>query len=613
MAANLRLMNLSPMVSSMHSPGAIYARQAEAARRKFSQQLEQRVAELLARIEQEPAEAESFIELAQCWARLREYERALATLERGLGECPGSARLHEMRISLLEECNQTQEAIAAAQSALRLFPDNLWFRLKEALLLPVLYATEEEIGRYRRHFTQGLARITTDIALDTPRRRAEALSAVAGHVNAGLGYQAKNDRDLQIGYGEFVHRVVAANYPELTGPLPMPPVPPGGKLRIGYISGRFRDLSATKLFLGWMAGHPRSQFDIFAYHLGQRTDAGTAEVRRCATHFRHLTGPPEETGRLILADRLHVLVFLDVGMKPLMTQVGAMRLAPIQCLAWDQPITSGLPTMDYFLSSALMEPPDADAHYSERLIRLPGVGVCFQQPVIPRPLLAKKRSDFRLREDAVVYLCCQAASKHLPQHDDIFPRIATRIPNAQFVFLAPNRFLMRDLQRRLDRAFSQAGRNAGDHCVLWEEMDRFSYWNLHLTADVFLDTVGWSGGVATVEAIACGLPVVTLPGALMRSNHSCAILTQLGARETIARHKADYVDIAVRLGTGPAWRRNVTQRMEQGAPAFYASRECVPALEDFYRQAVSERGAEHPAVVSGRRSGADGSFVMGCP
>jgi predicted O-linked N-acetylglucosamine transferase (SPINDLY family) len=576
-------MKLSPADSSLSE---IYARQAEAARRKSIRHWESRIAEAQAALASDPLQPETYIDLSHALANLHRYDQSLAVLQAGVGRCPGSERLHEARITLLEECNQTPKAIAAAQEALRRFPQNAWFRLKEALLLPMLYATEEEIEDYRDRFTRGLAKVTTEIALDTPEARVQALSAIAGHLNIALGYQARDDRALQMAYGQLVHRVMAASYSQFTIPIPMPPLSPEDRLRVGYVSGRFRDVSATKIFSGWLARHARSDFEVFAYHLGARTDAATAEVKRSVEHFHHLTGPLEEISRTIRADQLHILVFLDIGLKPLLTQLGALRLAPIQCLAWDQPITSGLPAMDYFLSSALMEPRDGDEHYSERLIRLPGVGVCFQQPVIPRALLAGKRRDFRLNEDAVVYLCCQASYKYLPQHDDLLPRIAKRVPSAQFVFLAINGFLARDLQKRLDRAFSLAGLNAGDHCVLLNEMDRFAYWNLHLLADVFLDTIGWSGGVSTIEAIACGLPVVTLPGALMRSNHSAAILRQFGVTDTIACDKTEYVEIAARLGLDRPWRENVQRALKENAAAFYSDDRCVPALENFYRQAV---------------------------
>jgi predicted O-linked N-acetylglucosamine transferase (SPINDLY family) len=217
-------------------------------------------------------------------------------------------------------------------------------------------------------------------------------------------------------------------------------------------------------------------------------------------------------------------------------------------------VTSGLPTVDYFLSNALMEPPNGQDHYSEQLIKLPGIGICCQKPVIPRALLEKSRRDFGLREDAVLYLSCQSIFKYLPQHDDVFPAIAKRVPGAQFVFLIPNDYVQANFRRRLELAFAAGELLAKNYCVCLPRQDILDYWNLNLLADVYLDTIEWSGFITTLEAIACRLPIVTLPGQFMRGRQSCAILTEFGVTETIAGDKSDYIDIAIRLGVEHAWR-----------------------------------------------------------
>jgi predicted O-linked N-acetylglucosamine transferase (SPINDLY family) len=245
--------------------------------------------------------------------------------------------------------------------------------------------------------------------------------------------------------------------------------------------------------------------------------------------------------------------------------------------------------MDYFLSSELAEPEDAQDHYSETLIRLPGTGTCFRKPVIPKAVLNKTRLDFGIREDAVVYLCCQYAFKYLPAQDDCFVKIAQRVPSAQFIFLTPNKFVAQDFRKRLDGAFSAAGLLADDFCLLLPEIERFDYWNLCLLGDAVLDTMDWSGGVSTFEAIACGQPVVTLPGKFMRGRQSCAILNQLGVTETIARNEQEYVAIAARLGSNRQWRDSIVAKMIAGYSLLYSDTRCVKALEEFYCRAVSER------------------------
>jgi predicted O-linked N-acetylglucosamine transferase (SPINDLY family) len=341
--------------------------------------------------------------------------------------------------------------------------------------------------------------------------------------------------------------------------------------------------------LGWLREHNHRAYSIHAYHLGEQSDHVTAEVRRLSRNFKHFPGQLEEAARAIREDELHVLVFLDLGLNPITTQLAALRLAPVQCATAEAPYTSGLPTVDYFLSSELMEPADAQQHYLEKLVVLPGVGVCFQKPSIPFPLLSKSREEFGLRPEAAVYLCCQGLSKYLPQHDDVFVRIAQKVRDAQFIFLGSDGMTTVTLKNRLTRAFGLSGLKASDHCVfLRRGLPLLDYWNLHVISDAFLDTIGWSGCVSTFEAIACNTPVVTLPGAFMRCRHTYGILKQLQVFETIAASKEEYVDIAVRLGADPAWRGKIVARIAGGHGVLYSDTRSVLTLESFFRQAVNE-------------------------
>jgi protein O-GlcNAc transferase len=571
----------------------IYHRQAEALERETRTEWEVSLTKYRAALQQDRRSPEAYIEAARCLKKLGKHEDAIALLKEGIQSCAPSITLHRWYVNLCEECNRTEEAIAAAHQATIVFPDELWPKLREALLLPILYDTNEEVTRYRDRFTEGLHKISEQLLLDTQEARRKALSAIGNQINAMIGYQGNNDRQLQIDYGEFVHRIMAANYPQWIKPLRMPKISDDSVLRVGYVSSRFRNVSAVKYFLGWLREHNPETFAIYAYHVGRKTDVGTAEAQRIKGYFRHLPNGIEETVPAILADRLHILVFLDIGLHPSMAQLAALRLAAIQCAAWDQPITSGLPTIDYFISSALAEPEDAQEHYSEKLVLLPGVGVCYQKPVIPKALFRKTRQDFQLRADAVVYLCCQHAYKYLPEQDEIFVRIAKRVPQAQFVFVTDNSVVRGDLRKRLERAFSGGNLRANDHCVVLSTLDRFSYWNLYLVGDVVLDTIGWSGGVSTFEAIACGLPIVTMPGRFMRGRQSYAILTQMEITETIARNQAEYIDLAARLGLEPEWRNEVIQRMSSRHSLLYSDKRCIVALQEFFEGAIREVQRRH--------------------
>ena len=118
----------------------------------------------------------------------------------------------------------------------------------------------------------------------------------------------------------------------------------------------------------------------------------------------------------------HVLIYPGILMDMMSFQLAAQRLAPVQCNSWGHPETSGLPTLDYFLSSDLMEPPDATEHYTEQLVRLPNLSV-YYEPVATEAV-ALTRHELGLHADAPMFWCGQSLYKYLPQFDDVYPRIA---------------------------------------------------------------------------------------------------------------------------------------------------------------------------------------------
>ena len=372
----------------------IFRRQVEATQQGNREQWKQALAKSLAALDENPKAAETYLEIAQCHRKLKDFQAAIEILRDGIKRCDFHLRLQVSYIHLLAQSNMTREAITAAREALAHAPGEVLLKLKEATLLPMLYATREDVDAYRLRMASGLSRLSEELRLNTPAEKRSALMATAGHVNVQLGYQGRNDRELQIQYGAMVHRIMAASYPQWTIPVSMPPVPSNGALRVGYVSSRFRNMSGTKYFLGWLREHNQDQFAVHAYHVSEKADSTTQEVQRVCDQFRQLSGSLEDACRAILADQLHVLVFWDVGMDPRISQLAALRLAPVQCAAWDQPITTGLPTVDYFISGDLAEPADARDHYSETLIRLPGTGTCYQKPVIPTPFLTKDPAGF---------------------------------------------------------------------------------------------------------------------------------------------------------------------------------------------------------------------------
>jgi predicted O-linked N-acetylglucosamine transferase (SPINDLY family) len=515
-----------------------------------------------------------------------QFEEATAYLQQALILHPDHPEaIYNLGIALASQ-NKVDEAIGYFQKASQLKPDFVEAYWQSHLILPILYDTQQQIQFWRQRFCRGLNHLIQQSLLDTSLGRKPALTPLEKSAfTFYLGYQGLNDRGLQRKYGNFIHRLVAANYPQWSSPLLMPPLSNTNKIRVGYLSAHFTEHTVAKLTFGWLKNCDKQSFEIYSYHIGHQADVITEQFRACSNSFYHIYDSIESVCQQIIADNLHILVFTDIGMDARTTIIAGLRLAPVQCMTWGHPVTSGLPTIDYFLSSDLMEPDQAPSHYCEKLVRLPNISIFYKKPSIPEA--TKTRSDFHLSENAVIYLSCQSLFKYLPQFDPIFAQIAQRVPQAQFFFIASNTTsITAQFQSRLRRAFANLGLNSEDYCMFLPKQDWVSYLNLNLVSNIFLDTFSWSGGNTTLEAIACGLPVVTCPAEFMRSRHAYGILKMMGVTETIAQDEAEYIEIAVRLGLDTHWRQDIVRKIYERQSRLYDDRTCITALESFYKSIV---------------------------
>ncbi|MBF2009305.1 MAG: glycosyl transferase family 1 [Chlorogloeopsis fritschii C42_A2020_084] len=532
-------------------------------------------------LETQQGTLEIYWHLSECYRQLNLLDEAFSTLQEGIKLYPTAGNLHFSLIMNLQQAGRIQEAISSALVASNELPDDYTFKIYKHLIVPIIYDKQDEISFYRERFTKGLQDLIQETSLNTDTEKKYALAGIGSLTNFYISYQAQNDIELQRQYGKLVHDIMAANYPHWVTPISMSPLKPGNKIRIGYVSNYLHSYSGTLWLTGWLRQCDRDSFEIYCYYTGNSPDLITQEFQNHSDAFYHIPHNLEAACQQIIADQLHILVYPEIGMDPPTMQIAGLRLAPIQCTAWGHPVTTGLPTIDYFLSSELMEPENAQEHYSEKLIRLPKIGVSYPKPYIP-PVI-KTRSDYQLPEDAVIYLCCQAPFKYLPQYDFIFPEIARRVPQAKFLFLRGTL-----LRERLNRAFTAVRLKYEDYCLFLTIPERLDYLMINLLSDVYLDTFTWSGGNTSLEAIACHLPIVTCPGEFMRGRHTYSFLKMIGVTDTIAQNEAEYIEIAVKLGLDSAWRNSIAEKIKERHNLLFDDKDCVEGLEAFYKQLVEE-------------------------
>jgi protein O-GlcNAc transferase len=532
-----------------------------------------------------PDDAATYSAMGELLTNTNRCEEAAACFRRAVALDPGLAEAWSSLALMLSNLGRQAEAVACYDRLLDLEPRSLRTRLNRCVArLPVVYRDEAELERARALFAEELETICRLPAASV------GLDAIAGHPPFYLAYQGRVDRDLQSRYGRFVADVMAAHYPAWTVPPEVAPPLPGEPIRVGFLSPYFHDHSNWKLPIkGWLAGLDKKRFQIFGYHLGQRTDGETAIAKELCHRFSQGWPMVEFWAKKVRLDRLHVLVIPGIGIDALTHRLAALRLAPVQATSWGHPDTTGLPTIDHYLSSALMEPADGDAHYSEKLVRLPNLSVSYEPlAVAPAPVT---RAEIGVPEDAVLYWCCQSLFKYLPRHDGLFPRIAAAVPEARFVFIKHSRSdaVTAVFRERLRAAFAAAGLDAARHCVFAPRLDPARFAGITRLADIFLDSLGWSGCNSTLEALAQDVPVVSFAGELMRGRHSAAILTMLGLPELIAPTPDALVAQAIALGRDPAARQALRARIARDKHRLYRDHAAIDGLADYLERAALGR------------------------
>jgi protein O-GlcNAc transferase len=537
----------------------------------------------------EPNEELAYNKIADTLVGLGSVElanMAIAYYRKSLGLDYNNVKTFNKLGLALHNLGKQEEAIDCFKKAIKMQPAFLRARFNLCVAqIPVFYATEEEVVLSRTAYRQELENLQKFLRFDKGHEIKKA--AEGDLLPFYLAYQGQDDCELQRTYGELLIRLQAVKYPQFSRGSTFPPVKPREQIRVGLVSSHFYDHVDWNLIIkGWVENLNQERYRLLGYSTGGRQDKTTEVTRQKFSRFTEGIYDPERLGRIIRNDRLHILIYPEVGMNLLTAQLAALRLAPIQCLAWGHPTTSGLPTLDYFLSSDLMEPPGAEVYYTERLVRLPNLSIYCSPPDLPQ--VSGDRASFGLPADGVLFLCAQSLCKYLPHYDEVFPRIAQELGKCHFVFKEHqfSQHINDRFRHRLAQAFARYGLDREDYVTLVPRLDRERYVALYRLADIFLDSIGYSGFATTLDAIAVDLPIVTIPGSFMRGRQSMAILTMMEVGETIAATVNEYVSRAIRLGQDGQWRRQIARKIASSKHKLYNDLSCISGLEAFMEGAL---------------------------
>jgi predicted O-linked N-acetylglucosamine transferase (SPINDLY family) len=484
----------------------------------------------------DPGGTDTLTLLGKLYMRRTQFDAALEYFDEALAHGGDRAPLHADRAGALLALGRYDSALAAARRAAALEPDSF---VRAADVLFVLHQ---------------------DPAV-TP---AELLSA---------------------------HRGVAERFLD---PIPRMTLPksrfddPDRRLRIGYVSGDFRDHAVAFFIEPLLAHRDHAAFEVHCFQTTRKADARTARWRALADAWHEVTDASDEAlARAIFEHQVDILVDLAGLTRGGRTLALARRPAPVQVSYLGYLGTTGSRVFDYRITDALADPAgESDRWHTERLIRLPRSLWCFS-PWDGMPAPAARDDDAR-----IVFGSFNRLTKLHPPLLDLWARLLVRVPGAALWILdVPSE----ETREALLAPFRAAG-VAESRIVTFPRQLRDEYWQTIGRADIALDPFPYNGGATTCECLWLGVPVVTKAGALGFARSGASILGNAGLPELVAESDEQYLDIAAALAADRprlrALQRGLRDRL-RGSPLLDAAgfmRDLEAAYRDVWRRACVESG-----------------------
>ncbi|HET7083338.1 MAG TPA: tetratricopeptide repeat protein [Rhizomicrobium sp.] len=509
---------------------------------------------------------------------LNRRAEAVASFERALALEPNNVQAWFTRGLLLGELGRADEAMDSYNRALALNPGHvealnnrgyLWW-LNKQRYAPAIADLEQSLGlapdlAYGQGAVLHLKMYAADWS-EFGARRAALLDGVRAGKRVARPFMfqavAENPGDLQA-----CARLYARDQyppPPQTPPHDREGRKPRAKIRLGYVSGEFRDQATAILMAGLYERHDRSRFEVIAVDNGSADNSAmTARLKRAFDGWidiGDLTGA--QAAAKIREAEIDILVNLNGYFGKHRMDVFAHRPAPLQVNYLGFPGTLGANYIDYIIADATVIPPREHHFYDEQVVTLPG---CYQvnddrgRAIALRP----SRTDAGVPEQGFVFCNFNQSYKLTPDVFASWMRILARVENSVLWLLAAVDPFAENIaaQARTHGVAPQRILFAPDRPPA-QHLARLSL------ADLFLDGLPYNAHTTGSDALWAGVPLLTRRGTAFPGRVAASLLAAAGLPELVTESVEDYENLAVRLATDPNALAAIKARLTRDCPLF---------------------------------------------
>ena len=542
-------------------------------------------------VELSPKNAGSHMQLATAYYYTKQLEKAAAGLEKTLELQPNLLPALATLYMVCQGLDRMEDADKYLKQALSVKnPENQIFgntngqqilcglQFKSALQISEIMDSEEEITEVREKLSQNIDE------LERKNLYINYVEREVGVTNFFLSYHGLDNRQFQ----ERIANLYMNASPQLMWTAPHceklskeKSITKPKRLKIAFISSFLREHTIGKLMFRIIELLPRDRFEVIIIRPVGYRDAYIQALDQCVDASYEIPTSIREMHRIIACLELDIIFYPDIGMLPATYYLAFSRLAPVQAVTWGHPETSGIPNVDYFISSKFIEPDNAQKFYTEQLIELDSMPTCYIKPQTTEPYA--NRAKYGFTDDENIYCCPQSLFKFHPQFDYILSEILNQDPKAKLVLVSGNKIMFEKLRKRLAQSFPEHA----DRIVNTGQVSRADYMCLAASSDVILDPIIFSGGNSSLEMFSVNCPIVTMPGDFMRARVTYGYYQQMGVYDLVAKDPDDYIRLALKLANDKEFNTAMREKIKEKSPIMFDNQETISEMADFFEAAYA--------------------------
>ena len=497
-------------------------------------------------------------------SELRRFSDALTSYERAISINSKAFEPHINRAILFMEVGRPEDALKGYTDSLTIEPTSAVAHLGQANALSRLGRNEEAVVSAEKAIeygaTKGLgvrlfatmklcdwARFEDDCAFLT--------SQVSYYDDCVLPFYllpAVDDPAVQRTNAE---QYIAKEYSSLE--RSRLPIRRRDRIRIGYVSSEFYNHAVMQLLIETLEQHDRSRFEIFGFSTARRMDdAYRGRAEQACTELIGIEAKSEtEAAEIIRSKSIDIAVDLSGFTGLSRSGIFARGIAPIQVNYLGYAGTLGAPFIDYIIGDRIVSDTQNRAGFTECVVRLPGTFMPSpgRGSLRPKPTM---RSAHGLPDDAFVFASLNSHHKITPAVFDVWMSILKRTDNSVLWLRCDNDTARANLAREAEKRGVLASR-----VLFTSQVAEDLHLGRFVMADLFLDTAPYNAHTTAVEAVHCGLPVLTCSGATFASRVAKSILAAVGLPELAVDSWGAYEEMAVELAHQPLLMKALRERL----------------------------------------------------